>query len=126
MSSRTKTLIALNILLMVYSASGIFSKLAAQQSFLSWQFVGCYAVIIGLLGIYAIGWQQIIKRLPLTTAYANRAVAVVWGIIWGFLIFGEGVTMAKLIGAAVVIMGVILFARADGADLQAEEERMDG
>ena len=126
MSSRMKTLLALHILLMVYSMSGIFSKLAAEQSFLSWQFVGCYAAILGLLGIYALGWQQIIKRLPLTTAYANRAVAIVWGIIWGFLFFGEGVTVTKAVGAAIVIVGVVLFARADGADLQAEEERMDG
>lgn len=126
MSSRMKTLLALHVLLMVYSVSGIFSKLAAQQAFLSWQFVGCYAVILALLGVYALGWQQIIKRLPLTTAYANRAVAIVWGIVWGCLFFHEGVTVAKLVGAAVVIVGVVLFAQADGEDLQTEEDVCDG
>lgn len=126
MSLRLKTLFALHILLMVYSVSGIFSKLAAGFDFLGWQFVGCYAAIIGLLGVYAIGWQQIIKRLPLTTAYANRAVAVVWGIIWGAVFFGEGITLTKIIGAVFVIGGVVLFAKADGKDLEHEEELVDG
>ena len=85
--SKLKTLLVLHVLLMVYSVSGIFSKLASQQNVFSWQFVACYAAILGLLGLYAIGWQQIIKRLPLTTAFANRAVAVVWGIIWGCLLY---------------------------------------
>lgn len=122
--SKLKTLLVLHVLLMVYSVSGIFSKLASQQDFLSWQFVVCYAAILGLLGVYAIGWQQIIKRLPLTTAFANRAVAVVWGIIWGVAFFGESVTVSKVVGAALVIGGVILFARADDEDRSKEDERV--
>lgn len=126
MTSKIKVLIALQVLLMVYSASGILSKLAAGQPFLSWQFVLCYAGILGLLGVYAIGWQQIIKRLPLTTAYANRAVAVIWGLVWGGLLFGESATPLELVGAAFVIAGVVLFAKADGKDLEHEEGRADG
>lgn len=108
-----KWLIMLHILLGVYSMSGILSKLAGQASFLSIRFILCYAGVIGLLGVYAIGWQQIIKRMDLTTAFANKAVTVVWGIVWGWLFFGEAVTVGKLIGAAVVISGVILYVRAD-------------
>ena len=78
-----KTLIGLHGMLMVYSMSGICSKLAAGESFLSARFCIYYAVIIVLLGVYAIGWQQVIKRIPLTTAFANKAVTVVWGIVWG-------------------------------------------
>lgn len=73
-----------------------------------------YAIIILLLGFYAIGWQQIIKRLPLTTAFANKAVTVVWGIIWGAVFFQEKVTIGKVIGAILVILGVVVYANADG------------
>ena len=66
-----------------------------------------------LLGLYAIGWQQIIKRLPLTTAFANKAVSVVWGIIWGCLIFKESITIGKVIGAILVVSGVVLYAYSD-------------
>ena len=59
--------------------------------------------------VYAIGWQQVIRRLPLTTAYANRAVTIVWGIIWGLLIFNEKLNAGKVIGALIVIAGVILY-----------------
>ena len=70
--------------------------------------------MIAVLGIYAIGWQQVIKRMPLTSAYANKAVTIVWGIIWGALLFHESVTPLKLLGAAIVLVGVVLFSLADG------------
>ena len=108
-----KTLIGLHGMLMVYSMSGICSKLAAGESFLSARFCIYYAVVIVLLGVYAIGWQQVIKRIPLTTAFANKAVTVVWGIVWGWFFFGESITPGKLIGAGMVIAGVVLFAKSD-------------
>ena len=111
--STIKTLIGLHVMLMIYSMSGICSKLAAGESFLSVLFFIYYAIIIGLLGVYAIGWQQVIKRIPLTTAFANKAVTVVWGIVWGWFFFGESITMGKLIGAAMVVVGVIIFAESD-------------
>lgn len=110
---RTKALIALHIMLMVYSVSAICSKLAAQQDFLSVKFCLYYGIIIILLGLYAIGWQQIIKHLPLTTAYANKAVTVAWGLVWGRMFFDEKTSMGKLIGAFLVILGVVLYAFAD-------------
>ena len=108
-----KTLLALHLLLMVYSMSGICSKLAANVPFLSFQFCLYYAAIIGLLGVYAIGWQQIIKRLPLTTAFSNKAVTVVWGILLGLLLFDETVTPRQIVGAVIIIVGIVLFVRAD-------------
>jgi len=110
--NKAKTLILLHLLLMLYSASGIFSKLAANSSFLSIQFFLYYGCVIALLGAYALGWQQIIKRLPLTTAYANRAVDVVWGIAWGTFFFHETINIGKFLGAVFVIAGVILYAKA--------------
>lgn len=110
------TLLLLHILLMLYSVSGIFSKLAAEETGITLRFCLYYGGIIGLLGIYAIGWQQIIKRIPLTTAFANKAITVVWGIIWGLLFFHETITWGKLLGAALVIAGVALYGFADGED----------
>lgn len=109
---KLKVLLALHLLLVLFSCSGIMSKLAAGYEFMSWGFVLCYGAMLVLLGIYAIGWQQIIKRLPLTTAYANRAITVVWGIVWGALLFGESITAPKIIGALVVLAGVVLYATA--------------
>ena len=93
----------------IYSLSTVCSKLASQQTPNSVRFILLYGCIIGLLGFYAIVWQQIIKRLPLTTAFANKAVTVVWGIIWGAVFFHERITPGKLLGAAIVIAGVFVY-----------------
>ena len=112
----TRVLVALHALLALYSLSSICGKLAAGFDFLSLGFMLCYGGMIAVLGIYAIGWQQIIKRVPLTFAYANRAVTVVWGIIWGALFFHEGISPLKLLGAAIVLAGVVLYASTEHDD----------
>ena len=81
---------------------------------LSLQFCALYALLIVLLGVYAIGWQQMLKRLPLTTAYANKAVTILWGIVWGFLIFSEQVSIGKVIGGLFIIVGIVVFSYDDG------------
>ena len=114
--SGASTFFLLHLVLMLYSVSGIFSKLAAQTDFLSLPFCLYYGGVLLLLGIYAIAWQQIIKRMPLTTAFANKAMTVVWGMVWGILFFKESLSFGKLVGAALVIAGVVIFGRADAED----------
>lgn len=118
MGKKGRTFAGLHILLMIYSLGGILSKLAAREKIMSAKFCVYYIGLIALLGIYAIGWQQVIKRLSLTTAFANKAITVVWGIIWGMTIFHETITPGQLIGAALVACGVVLYARADEHETQ--------
>ncbi|MBR3316262.1 MAG: DMT family transporter [Atopobiaceae bacterium] len=115
-TSRAKTLLALHLLLLGYSLADVASKQAAGYDFLSMGFVVCYGIVLVILAIYALGWQQIIKRLPLTTAYTNRGITVVWGIFWGALIFGEGITPGKVIGALMVCIGIAIFSHADAKE----------
>ncbi len=121
MKKKLYVYMGLHILLLVYSASTVFSKLASGYSFLSFKFLLCYGMVLLLLGAYAVFWQQIIKRLPLMTAYANKAVTVVWGIVWGVVFFDEKITWEKALGAALVIAGVIIYVSGDrGEDKEAE------
>lgn len=113
MKSNFKRYLLLHILLLVFSLSSICSKLAAGAEVMSFRFIVLYGMVIMLLGLYAIFWQQIIKNMPLTAAYANRAVTVFWGMVWGLLIFKERITLGKAAGAALVIAGIILFALSD-------------
>lgn len=114
------TILALHVLLGVYSLGGVFSKTAANSPFLSIAFISCYAVVLALLGVYAIGWQQIIKRMPLSTAFANKAITVVWGIFWGIVFFGETLTVGKVIGAGLIVAGIVVLALAERNDKNAE------
>lgn len=111
--NKGKTLIALHIMLMLYSVSGICSKIAGEYPFLSLKFCVFYSIVILLLGVYAIGWQQIIKRLPLSVAFANKAVTVIWGSVWGGLFFHETITFKTIVGATMVIIGVVMYACSD-------------
>lgn len=106
----------LHLLMMLYSLGGILNKIAGNSDVFSLRFILCYAGILFLLGIYAVGWQQVIKHIPLSTAFANKAVTVIWGIIWGIVFFGETITPGKIIGAIIVIIGVVSFVRVDSEE----------
>lgn len=121
-SSQAGALLMLHGVLLVLSLSGIMSKMASRQEPMSPAFIGFYGAMLVILAFYALVWQQVIKRLPLTLAYANRAVTVVWGILWGYLFFDEAVTPLMLVGAAIIICGIVLFVTApDGQDLRSDE-----
>ncbi len=105
--------LVLQVALLIYSTCSIFNKLASREEFLSPRFILFYGGVILVLGIYAILWQQVIKHMPMTTAYANKGVTVVWGMIFGALIFGESISLRQFIGAAVVIIGVVLYVLSD-------------
>lgn len=74
----------------------------------SFSFIFWFGLVFVIMFAYAIIWQQILKRMPLTVAYANKPVTLIWGIIWGALIFGEKITVNMLIGAAVIFAGIYL------------------
>lgn len=112
-NERIKWLVITQLMLLFYSAGGIFSKMAGRSSFFSKQFFIYYGILLLILGVYAIGWQQVMKHLPLTTAYANKAVTIVWGVVWGAILFQERLTGGRVIGAVFVIIGVILYTEAD-------------
>lgn len=113
MSNKLKYYIALHVELLLFSLGGVCTKLAGQHKFFSFWFIFFYGFVILNLGVYAIVWQQIIKKLPLNTAYSNKAITIVWGILWGFVFFQEQIKWNMLLGAAIVILGVIVVVRAD-------------
>lgn len=111
--TKIKYFIALHIELLLFSLGGVCTKMASQYEFLSFWFIFFYGLVILNLGVYAIVWQQIIKKLPLNTAYSNKAITIVWGILWGFLFFKEQITWNMIAGALIVIVGMVLVVRAD-------------
>ena len=104
-----KVFLALHLLLLFYSLSSVLSKLAAGQPFLSFRFCLCYGGMFLILVLYAMGWQQILKRLPLTVAFANKAVTLVWSMVFGALLFREQIRLNQVIGCTLAVLGVVLF-----------------
>lgn len=102
-----KDYLLLHSSLLLYSTTTVFSKIAAEKEFLSLKFILFYGLMLFILVVYAVLWQQILKRFPLTLAFANKSVVIVWGILWGALLFQETITWQMIVGAIIIIIGVI-------------------
>ena len=92
----------------VYTGSGICSKMAAGYPAFSFLWLLWIFLEVCCLGAYAVFWQQIIKRYELSIAYANRAFAIFWSMLWALIIFGERVTLKNIIGVAIIFAGIML------------------
>ncbi|NLL79567.1 MAG: DMT family transporter [Clostridiales bacterium] len=108
---RLKDIFMLQGIIMVYSISSVVAKLASAQEFLSFRFLLFYGMEIGILGVYAILWQQAIKKFELSIAYANRAMVMLWALVWAVLIFGERITVQNAIGLVLITLGTIIVNR---------------
>lgn len=103
-----KVIAALHLLLVLYSFESVCSKMASQQEMFSFKFFLFYGLVLFLLFFYALAWQRILKYMPLTVAYANKGITIVWGIIWGALLFKEAITIKTIIGGVIILIGIYL------------------
>ena len=106
--SKIRSYILLHIIVLIYSMSSILTKKAALAEFLSMRFIILYGLVLVCMGVYALVWQQVIKNLPLNVAFANKSVTIIWGMVWGCIFFHESITPKMIIGALIVITGVIM------------------
>ena len=96
--------------LLLYAVVSVFGKeagnhLYAQDTSRTLLFL---ALEFATLGVYAILWQQTLKRMPLSFAYSNKGVCTLWSCLFGLVFFGEQMTWGKAIGIIVVLIGVAL------------------
>mgnify|MGYP000694328304 FL=1 len=103
-----KLILALQLVVMLYTLSSVAAKIASGQAFLSLPFIVYYGVEILILGFYAIAWQQIIKRCDLSVAYANRSMAILWSLVWTVIFFHEALTVKNIIGVLIVFAGTMI------------------
>ena len=75
-TNKLKIVLELQGLMIIYSLANIFAKLASGRQFLSLYFVLFYGLEIVVLGVYAILWQQVIKKIDLSVAYMKISVVI--------------------------------------------------
>lgn len=95
---------------LIYATVGIYTKLASQQEFLSWKYLLAFVGAIGVIGVYAILWQQIIRRIELSTAYMFKGTTIIFTMLFAHWLFGEQITWNNIVGAIIIIVGIVLFA----------------
>lgn len=105
---KIKNIILLQLIVIIYTINSIIGKLSAGEEFMSMRFILFYVAEVGVLGIYALLWQQMIKRFDLSIAYANRAMALIWSAVWAVVIFHESLSITNIIGILLVIAGTVV------------------
>lgn len=113
---RIKDFIFLQSAVLIYSLGSICSKFASKEDFLSFRYILFMGLMVASLGIYAILYQQILKKTSLSVAFANKGTTVIWSIILGYFIFKEEVTVFNIIGAVIVLIGIIVMSKDGKAD----------
>ena len=112
---KAKRLIILHINILVFSFTGIFSKLCAGSAAASGLFSMRTLIFAGLIlvncGIYALFWQQNLKHFDVNVAYAHRSVCNVWSLLWSVLIFSERISVGNIVGTVLIIAGILIMQR---------------
>ena len=97
----------LELSVLVYSLSTVAANMAAKYEFLSLGYILFFGLEFVVLAIYAVLWQQIIKKFQLSIAYANKSVVLLWTMLWNYLIFAQGITAGKIAGVLLVMAGAV-------------------
>lgn len=111
--SSLKQILLLQAAVLIFSCSSLLMKVAAQYPALSWPWILIYGASVLVLGIYALCWQQFLKRMPLTTAYANRAMTMFWSMVFGALLFSEQISWNMIVGVGIIGLGIYFVVTGD-------------
>nr|WP_297706529.1 transporter [uncultured Butyrivibrio sp.] len=109
----------------VYSLSTVAAKLASEHEFLSFWYLFFFAMDFFILAVYALIWQQMIKKFQISIACANKAVTLLWSMLWNFILFSsdptQRITPWKVVGVLLVVVGVIVM-NSEVASKEGEKE----
>lgn len=101
-------LVGINLL---YACVGICTKMAAQYTMFSWPYFLWFGGAVAVIGAYAICWQQVLRRIELSTAYMFKGTTLIFTMLIAALLFGEAITIPNIIGSVIIITGITLLAR---------------
>lgn len=101
-----KLFILLQLTFCIFSLTFVFSKKASFYSLAELQFFIFLGLEFLVLVIYALMWQQVLKRIQLSIAYLNKGVVLLWSIVWSIIFFGEKITGWNIVGILLIFIGV--------------------
>jgi drug/metabolite transporter (DMT)-like permease len=113
LTGRIKNIILLQISIFILSLSGIMAKIASTYELFSIGFFQYFILEIIILGIYATLWQQILKKMEMIVAYANRGMYLIWTLFWAMLFFDETITINNILGSIIIILGITMVFKDD-------------
>lgn len=77
---------------------------------MSWGYVWAFIGAVMVMGGYAVLWQQVLKRIELSVAYMFKGTSIIFVMLFAYILFGEQITWNNIVGAIIIIVGIVLFA----------------
>lgn len=113
-----KNILLLQAVVIIYSISSVMAKFASIYSSNTVLFLLFFGLEFVLLAVYAVLWQQMIKKFELSVAYTNRAMAILWSMIWAVIFFHDEITVQNICGVLLVLAGIVVINTDKGDDIK--------
>lgn len=95
---------------LIYSCTGISSKLASRHAFLSISYILYFGCVVGTLGLYAVLWQKVLSFMPLNKAFLCKSICIVFTLCISYWMFAETITFNNILGASIIVLGLVVLA----------------
>lgn len=119
--SARETVIAfalVGISVLMQSLATVFGKLAgvysAEKALLYVVVNPWYMAVLVSLGLQAVTWVLVLRRLPLSFAYPFMSLIFPLNLFAAYFLFHESVSAFNLAGTAFILAGVVILARETG------------
>ena len=99
--------------IVIESFSSAILKMAGRYPLFSAHYLLWFALAVAVMGIYAVAWQLVLEHLPLSTAYMRKGITYVLIFVWAALLFHEAITVQKIVGIIVIIIGMAVSMRGE-------------
>lgn len=96
---------------MIYACVGICTKMAALQPTGSWPYLLWFGGAVAIIALYALLWQQVLRRIELSTAYMFKGTTLIFTMLIAALLFGEHITTTNIVGSLIIVTGIVILAR---------------
>lgn len=99
----------------IFPLSSVIMKIASEQENLITKIM-LFGLAIGVLGVFSILWQKLLKNLDLVKAYIFKSTTIIWNVIYGVLLFKEKISINMVLGMIITTIGVIITVLAENKE----------
>ena len=108
LSKRSNIVLLAAVAVFMESLTSPCLKLGGRYPFMSPGYIAWFCLAVLILCFYAVCWQLILEKLPLTTAYLRRGFSYILIFVWARLIFHEAITWKQILGIFVITIGMVI------------------
>ena len=109
--NKTVQYIVLVLVYLFYARISVIMKYTGLQQPLTIEWCVGFVLLVVTLGVYAIAWQQILKRIELGVAYMFKGLSLFFIMLLLALCYGEPITPMKLLSTGIIVMGIVVYAK---------------